>query len=68
MNVIQTIYEKPNQTNQADLNTPHILMYVNRIDKNVKTLEAKLIEENTSKSNLEKENIQEKKKITSFTA
>ena len=44
MNKIKTVYEKPSQTNQANLDTPHILMYVNKIDKKVKTLKAKLIE------------------------
>ena len=35
MNGIQAIYDKPIHTNQVDLDTPHILMYVDRIDKNV---------------------------------
>ena len=52
MNGIKIVYEKPSQTNQADLDTPHILIYVDKIDKNVKALEAKLIEENTSKNNI----------------
>ena len=57
MNGIKTVYKKLGQTNQADLDTPHILMYVDKIDKNVKALEVKLVEENTSRNNLENENV-----------
>ena len=54
MNGIQAIYEKSSQTNQADLDTPHILMYVDIIDKGIRILEAKLIEESASRNNLER--------------
>ena len=40
MNGTKIVYEKPSQTNQADLDTLHILMYVDRIKKGVKVLEA----------------------------
>ena len=36
-------------------------MYVDKIDKNVTALEAKLIEENTSRNNLENESIKIKR-------
>ena len=67
MKRIQAIYDKPSQTNQADLDIPYILMYVDRIDKNVRTLEVKLVKESASRNNLEKETVQEIKRfVASF--
>ncbi|KAM7468802.1 hypothetical protein LguiB_016364 [Lonicera macranthoides] len=62
MNGIQAIYEKPSQTRQADLDTPHILMYVDKLERSFKALDTRLTEEIASRQTSESMSVHELKK------
>lgn len=55
MNGIKTVYKQPVQIRQADLDTHQALMQIGYIEKNIKILETKLLEDNSNRNNLEKE-------------